>query len=265
MVDEKVRLIMGSLLHDTGKVIYRQGDDRRNHSISGYDYLKEETNLTDSEILDCVRYHHASLLKRAVGLKENSLAYIVYLADNIAAFSDRRKKDESEDRGFERSLPLQSVFNILNGNHQEKYYHPGNMDPKNGINDPGDEKIPFSESFYTTVKVQITENLKGMDWNSEYLNSLLTVLEANLSYVPSSTSKEELADELNGRIEYLRIRFVYECGRDDSKRKVRNFVEKSEVLEILKEIKKSKKNYLLFSRYMEALVAFHKYYGGKEQ
>ena len=92
MVDEKVRLIMGSLLHDTGKVIYRQGDDRRNHSISGYDYLKEETNLTDSEILDCVRYHHASLLKRAVGLKENSLAYIVYLADNIAAFSDRRKK-----------------------------------------------------------------------------------------------------------------------------------------------------------------------------
>lgn len=55
MVDEKVRLIMGSLLHDTGKVIYRQGDDRRNHSISGYDYLKEETNLTDSEILDCVR------------------------------------------------------------------------------------------------------------------------------------------------------------------------------------------------------------------
>ena len=39
MVDEKVRLIMGSLLHDTGKVIYRQGDDRRNHSISGYDYL----------------------------------------------------------------------------------------------------------------------------------------------------------------------------------------------------------------------------------
>ena len=78
---------------------------------------------------------------------------------------------------------------------------------------------------------------------------------------------KELAEEskLNGRIEYLRIRFVYECGRDDSKRKVRNFVEKSEVLEILKEIKKSKKNYLLFSRYMEALVAFHKYYGGKEQ
>lgn len=76
---------------------------------------------------------------------------------------------------------------------------------------------------------------------------------------------ETLSDELNGRIEYLRIRFIYECGRDDNKEKVKKFVEKSEILEILKEIKKSKKNYLLFSRYMEALVAFHKYYGGREQ
>ena len=47
--------------------------------------------------------------------------------------------------------------------------------------------------------------------------------------------------------------------------KVKEFVQQAEILEILKEIKQSKKNYLLFSRYMEALIAFHKYYGGKEQ
>ena len=83
---------------------------------------------------------------------------------------------------------------------------------------------------------------------------------------------KELAEESKqrnrGRVDMVttsKLRNLLECGRDDSKRKVRNFVEKSEVLEILKEIKKSKKNYLLFSRYMEALVAFHKYYGGKEQ
>lgn len=33
-----------------------------------------------------------------------------------------------------------------------------------------------------------------MDWNDEYLNSLLAVMEANLTYVPSSTSKGELSD-----------------------------------------------------------------------
>lgn len=73
---------------------------------------------------------------------------------------------------------------------------------------------------------------------------------------------EKLSEELGGRVEYLRIRFIYECGRDVE---VKKFVEKAEILEILKEIRQSKKNYLLFSRYMEALIAFRKYYGPKEQ
>lgn len=75
-------------------------------------------------------------------------------------------------------------------------------------------------------------------------------------------STEKLSDELVGRIEYLRVRFLYECGREQ---KVKDFVFKAELLEILKEIGQSKKNYLLFSKYMEALIAFHRYYGGKEQ
>lgn len=73
---------------------------------------------------------------------------------------------------------------------------------------------------------------------------------------------EKLDDELAGRIEYLRVRVMYECGRES---KVKEFVRKAEIIECLKEIGASKKNYLLFSRYMEALIAFHKYYGGKEQ
>lgn len=75
-------------------------------------------------------------------------------------------------------------------------------------------------------------------------------------------NSEKLDEELVGRIEYLRIRFIYECGREQ---KVKEFAEKAHLLEILKEIGPSKKNYLLFNRYMEALVAFHKYYGGKDQ
>ena len=63
MTDEKIKLIIGSLLHDIGKVVYREGDDRRNHSISGYDFLKENGGIDDKEILNCVRYHHISALK----------------------------------------------------------------------------------------------------------------------------------------------------------------------------------------------------------
>lgn len=124
MTDEKIKLIIGSLLHDIGKVVYREGDDRRNHSISGYDFLKENGGIDDKEILNCVRYHHISALKGAK-LQENDLAYIVYLADNIAAFADRRKKEGEDVSGFDLSVPLQSIFNILNENDQEYYYLPG--------------------------------------------------------------------------------------------------------------------------------------------
>ena len=68
------------------------------------------------------------------------------------------------------------------------------MDPESGINYPSEEKKNFSQTFYIKIRQRITDNLRGIDWNDEYVNSLLAVMEANLSYVPSSTAKAELAD-----------------------------------------------------------------------
>lgn len=65
------------------------------------------------------------------------------------------------------------------------------------------------------------------------------------------------------RIEYLRVRFTYEAGKD-SEGKVRDFVTEAGLLDILREIKGSRENFMLFNRYMEALVAFHRFYGGKD-
>lgn len=72
---------------------------------------------------------------------------------------------------------------------------------------------------------------------------------------------DKLSEDIRGRINYLKIRFVYEAGRDD---KVKEFVNKAEILRCIDEIRDSRENYLLFSRYMEALVAYHKFNGGKE-
>lgn len=192
MTDREVKLVLSSLLHDVGKIIYRQGEDRRKHSQSGYDFLKDEVGLEDTEVLDGVRYHHADAMRTAK-IADDALAYIVYIADNVASAADRRKK-ESEDIGFEISMPLQSVFNILNCNTQELYYEPKTLDIKDDINYPTVEKKKFEEQFYTKVKFHLLENLRGLDWTQEYINSLLEVLEANLTYVPSSTAKNEMAD-----------------------------------------------------------------------
>ena len=74
-------------------------------------------------------------------------------------------------------------------------------------------------------------------------------------------ANEKLSNDVVGRIEYLRVHFIYECGRDSS---VKSFVTAAEILDILKEIGTNRENFVLFSRYMEALVAYHKYYDGKD-
>ena len=72
---------------------------------------------------------------------------------------------------------------------------------------------------------------------------------------------ERLPQDITGRIQYLKVRFVYEAGREQG---VKNLAEKAEILECLDGIGSSRQNYILFSRYMEALVAFRKFIGGRD-
>ena len=73
---------------------------------------------------------------------------------------------------------------------------------------------------------------------------------------------DKLSEELIGQINYMKIRFYYEAGREP---KVKELLEKAKVFDIMKQIGNSRENYILFSRYMEALVAFRKFYGGKDE
>lgn len=73
--------------------------------------------------------------------------------------------------------------------------------------------------------------------------------------------EENLSEELLDRVSYLTVRFYYEAGRDE---KVKSFIETAKLLPFLKSIK-TRKQYIQYYQYMEALVAFHKYHGGKDQ
>lgn len=74
--------------------------------------------------------------------------------------------------------------------------------------------------------------------------------------------KEELTPEQIGRIQYLKTRMLYEAGRD---KPVKNFVIKAHLDKFIDEIDGKKSNYILFSRYMEALVAYRKFLGGRDE
>ena len=196
---EDVKLIIASLLHDIGKVVYRAEGCRETHSVLGVNYLKE-VGIKDNDILNCVKYHHGDKLKNA-NISESDLAYIVYIADNIAAAADRREDDDLE-YGFDKFAQLQSVFNILNKNKgcgKESYkYKPVILKSEEDINYPENKEEKFTDSIYNNICINIKDSLKGIDFKDEnvndYINSLLLALEANLTYVPSSTKTDELMD-----------------------------------------------------------------------
>ena len=90
----------------------------------------------------------------------------------------------------------------------------------------------------------------------------LLAMTANIYNDVVNSQNEKLSQDIIGRINYMKIRFVYEAGREP---KVKKLVEEAEILLHIEEIKGSRKQYILFSRYMEALVAYRKYYGGKDE
>lgn len=193
MNDIDVKLIVGSLLHDIGKLIHRQGIDKRKHNEIAYSYLKENIENIDEDILSCVRFHHSGDIEYA-DIPDNDLAYIVYMADNIASATDRREKTEAEI-GFDINTPLQPVFNILHKNEGKMYYSPPRFNIEDEINYPKNEKEIIDEHCYSKIIDNITSKIKEIKkFNEEDINSLLEILEANLSYIPSSTSKNELHD-----------------------------------------------------------------------
>ena len=59
----------------------------------------------------------------------------------------------------------------------------------------------------------------------------------------------------------LRVRIVYDAGREPT---VKSFVEKAQLLEYIKGVGNDRESLIRLSHYMEALVAYHRYLGGKE-
>ncbi len=189
-MNERQDLFNGALLHDVGKICHRHLD-HRNHSVTGYEFLKNDIKLPNKNVLTQVHYHHAKLLKGAK-LPSNSLAYITYFADNISAGIDRR---EQEDRfGFDRQSPLDSVFNILNGNDEKAVYGKKTFGEEETILYPTSEHKVLDETYYGQILKKLREHLSKDIDNEAFNNSTLQLLESIWSYVPSSTSNAERRD-----------------------------------------------------------------------
>ena len=73
---------------------------------------------------------------------------------------------------------------------------------------------------------------------------------------------DQLDEDMLGRIQYLKMRIAYEAGREQT---VKTFVQEAKLFKAIDEIGESKDNLMLFCNYMEALVAYRKYLGGRDE
>ena len=117
--------------------------------------------------------------------------------------------------------------------------------------------VAKAESVILKLSKQVNKQgkLVAMVTNSKIRN--LLSMSADIYNQVLDCKDDKLPQELNGRIEYLRVRYIYEAGREP---RVKDLVIQGELLEILKEIQGSKKNYILYYHYMEALVAFKRFW-----
>lgn len=181
-MDDKTLLYFGALLHDVGKVIYRGISGKGTHSKLGADFVRDEIALGNQSfatsegdsVIEQIRYHHAREISSAANLSDKSLAYITYFADNISAGMDRKNEgDESDQVFFDKTVQLRKIFNILNGRHDDNTV--GAVD-------------------YNKTRENIKRNLLQITISPDEVNSLMHLLEATCSDVPSSTNVHELID-----------------------------------------------------------------------
>lgn len=73
----------------------------------------------------------------------------------------------------------------------------------------------------------------------------------------------ELPSELVAEIKFLRVSIIYQAAKDNSGA-VKNFIMATNVDKIIDDIGNDANKFNKFCKYVEALVAFHKFYGGRE-
>ena len=106
----------------------------------------------------------------------------------------------------------------------------------------------------------VIKNLRHNDITTSKLRNILAM--AADIYNDIKIDKSEIISEENRkRLEYLRVRMIYEAGRDS--KGVKEFLKESDLCNELKKVNGKKTKYVDFYHYLEALVAFYKYYGKK--
>lgn len=133
-------------------------------------------------------------------------------------------------------------------------------------------KVKFNQKDYVKCAENVIKFLKKENFG--VVGSKETLSTSKIRNILSSTSeiydmvRSQGPEAVRDKLAYLKVKLIYQSGRYPV---VKRFVEVSKLIQALDRLDvkyyqqpEEKAMIILFCRYMEALVAYFKYYGGKD-
>mgnify|MGYP003090797734 FL=1 len=111
------------------------------------------------------------------------------------------------------------------------------------------------------IKRLIDENGKNKILTTSKIRKLLAMI-SDMYTKAKRLKSNTLNSDLLTKIQYFKMHTVYEAGRESS---VKKFVEEAQITNQIDKIKKDREKLILFCHYMEALVAYRKFLGGRDE
>lgn len=120
-------------------------------------------------------------------------------------------------------------------------------------------KLEYVKQAEDVVKKLETDKWGNIKLTTNKIRNMLT-LTNELYNMAKKVKGEKINEDIQSHIQYIKMKLVYEAGRDASSK---DFVNKSGILTYLDSVGDSKEMLIMVCHYMEALVAYHKFEGAK--
>ena len=127
------------------------------------------------------------------------------------------------------------------------------------------------------VVTEAEKAIKGLQYKDRYDNTKIDVTTSQIRkfltavnvvrnkvdlYKAKNKGAESLSKELTAEIKFLKVNSLYQAGRTAA---VKQFMTVSKLDVIIDSIGDSLARFVKFTKYVEALVAYHKFLGGKDK
>ena len=96
----------------------------------------------------------------------------------------------------------------------------------------------------------------------KFLTAVNTLTNKITFYRHQQEQTRELSEDLAKEVRFLKVKLAYQVARGN--KGVKRFAEDTQLKEYIDTVGTDLKEYMAFAQFIEALVAYHKFYGEKE-